>query len=61
VKQLWELLTTSVGPFKSLFEDLEPDRRQEFHEEFSAYLERHRDGDRISLPGRYILVLGTRR
>jgi len=55
---LWELLTSSVGPFKALVESLERDQAEEYHREFLRYIEGF--GDR-GVPGDYVVVLGTRR
>ena len=32
-----------------------------FRDEFVAFLEAHREGDRVRVPAHYVLVLGTRR
>ena len=34
---------------------------EEFHREFVAFFEAHREGDRVRVPADYLLVLGTRR
>jgi SAM-dependent methyltransferase len=57
----WERSVRSVGPFKTAAENLEADQRDAFHRDFVEWLEAHREGDRIRLPGDYLLVLGTRR
>jgi SAM-dependent methyltransferase len=57
----WEQSVRSVGPFKAANENLEPEQRDAFHREFVEWLEAHREGDRVHLPGDYLLVLGTRR
>jgi SAM-dependent methyltransferase len=57
----WELLVTSAGPFKQRAETLEPERRADLQREFVEFLERHRDGNQVRLPGPYLLVFGRRR
>lgn len=57
----WELLTTSVGPFKARAGSLDPDAREQLHRELVDYLESHRMNEGIHVPGAYLLVVGTRR
>ena len=57
----WAKSVRSVGPFKAAAENLEPEQRDAFHRDFVEWLEAHREGDRVQLPGDYLLVLGTRR
>ncbi len=57
---MWDLLTASVGPFRATAESLDPDRGEEAHRELVAYLEAHRAGGGIRLPGKYLLVTGVR-
>jgi ubiquinone/menaquinone biosynthesis C-methylase UbiE len=60
-EEAWQLLTTSVGPFRATVAALEPDRLDGLHREFVNYLEAHRADGGIRLPGDYLLVLGLRR
>ena len=55
-EEAWSFVSGSVGPVKATYEGLAPDRREEFRSEFLAHLEREQ-----GQPGRYVLVLGTRR
>ena len=57
----WARSVRTVGPFKAATENLEPEQLDAFHSDFVEWLEEHREGDRIHLPGDYLLVLGTRR
>jgi SAM-dependent methyltransferase len=60
-EELWELLSTSVGPFAARTRSLEPAERETLHVEFVEHLESFRDGDRIVASHRYVVVAGTRR
>jgi len=55
---LWERLTFAVGPFKVLVESLDPDERDQFHQEFVSCVDGF--GDK-GVPGDYVLVLGRSR
>ena len=57
----WDLMTRSVGPFKTASETLEPELLAAFHRDFVELLEAHRADDGVRLPGEYLLVLGKRR
>jgi len=57
----WDLMSRSVGPFKTGVANLEPAQAAAFHDEFVAYFERHREGDLVRVPADYLLVLGRRR
>ena len=58
---IWEFLLTCHGTFKALVEALAPDRREELHRAYVAYLERHRTDGGIHVPDPYLLILGKRR
>lgn len=60
-EELWTLLAASAGPFKATLDQLDAPGRAEFHDGFVDLLERHREDGGVSLPGLYLLVLGTRR
>jgi SAM-dependent methyltransferase len=60
-QELWELVSLSAGPMKATLAELDAAGRREFHDEFVDLLERHRSDGGVSLPGLYLLVLGTRR
>jgi SAM-dependent methyltransferase len=55
---MWELITTAIGPIKALAGSLEPEEREQFHQEFVEYVDSFGDG---GVPGDYVLVLGRRR
>jgi SAM-dependent methyltransferase len=60
-EQVWQLLMSGSGLFKARAVALEPDRREQLHDEFVRYLEEHRGPDGINVPAPYVLVLGLRR
>lgn len=60
-EEIWQLVTTSVGPMKALVENLEPERLEQLHHREVELLERHRVDGGISYPQLYLLILGTRR
>jgi hypothetical protein len=47
-----------MGPSKSAFEALEPERREEFHETWVAFGEQFREGDEIVHHREYRLTIG---
>jgi SAM-dependent methyltransferase len=57
----WELMSRSVGPCKTATMTLEPEQVAALRREFVEFLEAHRNGARVRVPGEYLLVLGTRR
>jgi SAM-dependent methyltransferase len=60
-EEYWELFSSSYGPTKSAAEALDPDRREEFHRTWVAFIEAFREGDEIVHHREYLLTLGTRR
>jgi SAM-dependent methyltransferase len=60
-EELWELWSSSAPPFKAMVDALAPEVRTDFRAAYVEYCERHRDGDRVSVPREYLLVLGRRR
>lgn len=58
---IWQLFTTSHGPYKALVKSLDARRRTQLHDAFVGYLESYRADGGISAPDDYLLVLGTRR
>jgi len=59
----WELFSTSYGPTKTLADSLDEDRREAMHRDWVEYFERFRDsdGEGVTQPRPYVLVLGERR
>lgn len=57
----WELWSNAAPPFRARLQELEPGRRERFHEAYVAYSERYRTGDGIAVPRAYLLALGRRR
>jgi SAM-dependent methyltransferase len=60
-EEYWELFSSSYGPTKSAAEALDPDRREEFHRTWVAFIEAFREGDEIVHHREYLLMLGRRR
>lgn len=58
---MWELFRSSYGPSYVLWSSLDGDGRKALDETMTAVFEKHRDGDRISMERRYIVVTGVRR
>jgi SAM-dependent methyltransferase len=60
-EEIWELFATSYGPTKTLVESLDDERREALHRDWIGYFDQFRNGDRVSQPRPYVLVLGSRR
>ena len=58
---MWELMSTSYGPTKTLALSLDPKRREQLAQEFAAFFEEYRQGDEVVLPRAYLKVIGRRR
>jgi SAM-dependent methyltransferase len=57
---LWQYFLGGVGPMRTLYDSLDPERREEFHRAAVAMYEEDRVGDEILLAGPYLLTLGRR-
>jgi SAM-dependent methyltransferase len=60
-EEMWELYSTSLGPFKALIRSVGPDVAELLRADFVDFLERHRVNGGIRLEADYLLVLGRRR
>jgi SAM-dependent methyltransferase len=60
-EEMWELLVTSFGPIKALYDSLDDARREELHNAYVEHMEEHRRNGRIEAPREYLIILGTRR
>jgi SAM-dependent methyltransferase len=60
-EEIWELFSTSYGPTKALVDSLDDANREALHSDWVAYFDQFGDGDGISQPRPYLLVLGTRK
>jgi SAM-dependent methyltransferase len=58
---VWQLMSSSSGPFKARIAALDAERLDAFHREFLDLLESHRIDGGITLPSPYLVVTGTRR
>jgi hypothetical protein len=59
--EIWELVSESFGPIKTLLGVLPPERAEAFRIEMLDYLEEEQTEDGIGLDRLYILVVGTRK
>ena len=57
----WELFSSSYGPTKTAADNLDPERREEFHQTWVDFFEERREGDEVVHHREYLLTLGTRR
>lgn len=60
-EEMWELLVSSFGPMKTLYDSLDEARREELHNAYVEHMEEHRRNGRIEAPREYLIILGTRR
>jgi len=58
---VWELVASSVGPMKTLVENLDAHRRDALRQAELEHLEQYRDGTGVRRPQTYVLVTGKRR
>jgi SAM-dependent methyltransferase len=57
----WELFSSSYGPTKTAAENLDADRREEFHQTWVDFFENRREGDEVVHHREWLLTIGTRR
>ena len=60
-EEIWDLFSSSYGPTKTLAESLDDDKREGLKRDWIEFFEGFRDGDTVSQPRPYVLVLGTRK
>lgn len=60
-EEMWELFSTSVGPFKAMARSIGPEAAESLRADFVDFLEQHRSNGGIRLESDYLLVIGTRR
>ena len=60
-QDMWDLMSESFGPIKTLLGVLPPERAESFRQELFDFLEAERTPDGISLDRPYNLIVGTRR
>jgi SAM-dependent methyltransferase len=58
---MWELMSGSYGPTKTLAESLGPERRASLQREFAAFFDTYRENGHVALPREYLRVVGRRR
>jgi SAM-dependent methyltransferase len=58
--EIWELFSTAYGPTKALATSLDPDQREALRNDWEAYFNQFKNGEGISQPRPYLLVLGIR-
>jgi hypothetical protein len=59
--EVWRLFRACEGPAKLLVDSLDRERAEDYRQAFVRHYERHRKGDGVSRPRRYLLTLGRRR
>jgi SAM-dependent methyltransferase len=60
-EEVWELFSSSAPPIVALLGRLGEEAGDEFHRAFVELYSGYREGDRLLVPRRYLLVLGRRR
>jgi SAM-dependent methyltransferase len=60
-EEMWELMVTSFGPLKTLYQSLDEERREELHKALVDFYESHRSNGQVETPREYLIILGTRR
>jgi SAM-dependent methyltransferase len=60
-EQMWQLLMTSSGLFRSDVESLPPEERESLHRDWVEFADAHRRDGRVHLPSQYLVVVGRRR
>ncbi len=60
-EEYWELFSTSYGPTKTAADNLDDERREEFHQTWVEFFEARREGDAVVHHREWLLTLGTRR
>jgi len=61
-EEYWQLFSTSYGPTKVLADNLDDDRREEFHRTWVDFFDReYTSNGEVNHTREYLLVLGTRR
>lgn len=58
---VWDLVSSSVGPMKTLVESLDPARRDALRQAEISHLEHFEDSDGVRRPQAYVIVIGRRR
>jgi hypothetical protein len=60
-EDVWDLFSTSYGPTKALADSLDDEKRESLKRDWVDFFEQYREGDGVSQPRPYVLVLGTRK
>ena len=60
-EEYWELFSSSYGPTKTAADNLDDERREEFHQTWVDFFEARREGDEVVHHREYLLTLGKRR
>ncbi len=60
-EQLWQLLMTSSGLFRSEVDSLAPERRESLHREWVEFADAHRRAGRVHVPSQYLVTIGRRK
>jgi len=60
-EEVFQLLVESAGPMKARAETMPAELFQQFRTDFVDLFEQHRQGDTVSVPAPYLVILGRRR
>jgi SAM-dependent methyltransferase len=60
-EEVWELFSTEYGPTRTLADSLDEEKREALRSDWVAYFEQFREGDGVSQPRPYVVVIGARR
>jgi hypothetical protein len=60
-EEYWQVFSSSYGPTKTLAESLDPDRREQLHQDWVDFFENEYLSDGEVAHTEYLLVLGARR
>lgn len=60
-EELWEFWRSAAPPFKAMVDAMDDTKRAPFREDYISYVERHREGDVVRPPRKYLLVTGRKK
>jgi SAM-dependent methyltransferase len=58
---MWQLMSRSYGPTRTLANSLDDAQREAFHHDFAAFFDAHRENGHVCLRREYLRVIGRRR
>jgi SAM-dependent methyltransferase len=57
---IWRFSTSPAGPLKEFVDSMDRNRREQFHRAYVEYYERYRTESGVSVPKKYMIILGRR-